>query len=115
MARPKTPEDDRLENFTVRISKKDRATIEANAEKIGLAPSEFMRVSALKRTVRVVQDSKKADPALLGALSAIGNNLNQIAERFNETRRAPAPEALNAALVELYGVFAFIRDGQGKP
>ena len=115
MARPTKPDDERLENFTVRLSKKDRATIEANAGKIGLSPSEFLRVSGLRGTVRVVKDGRKADPALLNGLIAVGNNLNQIAHRANETKEAPDSYKLSAALADLYNVFIEIREAHRKP
>ena len=90
MARPKKPDNEQLGNFTVRLSAKDRAIIDTAAEKAGVTPSEYIRLCAIRGTVRVIHDKNKADPALMLHLLAIGNNLNQIARKLNATDRAPA-------------------------
>lgn len=108
MARPKTADGAALRNFTVRLSDDDRAQIEETAANIGLNPSEYVRMCALKKTVRIVSDRKKADPELLRSLLAIGNNLNQIARKLNATDRTPAN------LDDAITVFnAFMRDKFG--
>jgi len=96
MARPKAAEGEGLRNFTVRLSDDDRAQIEKTAANIGLTPSEYVRRSALNKTVRTVPDERKPDPDLLRSLLAIGNNLNQIARKLNATDQVPAN--LNDAL-----------------
>ena len=91
MARPKTEKAKlKTEWLGFRLSIAERETIDTAAAKVDLLPSEYVRRCALNGTVRVVADKRKADPALMLNLLAIGNNLNQIARKLNATDNAPA-------------------------
>ena len=91
MARPKT-EQSKLKTawLGIRLSIAEREAIDNAAAKVALKPSEYVRRCALNGTVRVIHDKRKADPALMLNLLAIGNNLNQIARKLNATDNAPA-------------------------
>jgi hypothetical protein len=89
MARPKQHANENREPFSIRLSAAERETIGSEAKKLGLSPSEYVRLCALRGTVRIVSGSRKADPALMLNLLAIGNNLNQIARKMNAEGRAP--------------------------
>jgi hypothetical protein len=91
MARPKTEKaKQRAEWFGFRLTLAERETINSAAANVGLSPSEYVRRCAFNGTVRVIHDKRKADPALMLNLLAIGNNLNQIARKLNATDRTAA-------------------------
>jgi Bacterial mobilisation protein (MobC) len=90
MARPKKAEGDHRDQWLgFRVSASELEAIEREADRLKLSQSDYLRHCATKRTLRVVADSKKADPVLIGHLLAIGNNLNQIARKLNSTDRVP--------------------------
>ena len=110
MARPKKAQAEQMtEWLAFRLTAAQREKIEQEAQRLDLFPSAYARQCTIKGTVRVIQDGKKADPDLLKALSAIGNNIHQISKRFNETRQAPEPEALSVALADLHHLVDDIR------
>jgi uncharacterized protein (DUF1778 family) len=109
MARPKLNDNERRDDVvSFRLTETEAAGLEEAAAKAGLSLSDYARACALKNTVRIVSDRKKADPELLRLLLAIGNNLNQIARKLNATDRTPAN------LDDAIAVFnAFMRDQFG--
>jgi uncharacterized protein (DUF1778 family) len=91
MARPTMNDNERRnEIISFRLTDDEAAELETAAAKAGLLSSDYVRVCALKGTVRIVPDERKPDPELLRSLLAIGNNLNQIARKLNATDQAPA-------------------------
>lgn len=84
MARP--PKDDaekRLKRLHVRVTGRDKKTIETRAENTGLSVSEYLRRMALDGQIDITES--KADFALIRSLDRIGVNLNQITKKLNTT------------------------------
>ncbi len=64
-----------------RVTESERSQITLRAAEAGLSVSAFLRASALETAI--VKREAIADKQLLRELSAIGNNLNQIAREVN--------------------------------
>jgi len=65
----------------VRLTEREKEEIARKAHEYGISMSRFVREAALGNVLeRVVY---LVDPALLSAISRIGNNVNQIARRLN--------------------------------
>ena len=64
-----------------RVTESERSQIALRAAEAGLSLSAFLRASALETAI--VKREAIANKQLLRALSAIGNNLNQIAREVN--------------------------------
>lgn len=100
MARPrKDPADALTESLpSVRVSRSDRAKIEAKAAKAGLPVSAYLRRVAVTGKVTITNqlDGSVADAETLAALARSGNNLNQLAHHLN--RGGEVPPAFEAVL-----------------
>ena len=112
--RPPKDTDKKTEWLGFRLTPADLEKIKTAAEKVSLSPSEYVRLCAENGTIRVIPDKRKADPALLGSLLAVGNNLNQMQKKFNSTGTAPVPAALETALTELRGLLTKAGEGYGS-
>ncbi len=125
MARPrKSADEKRTEQMNTRWTLAERETLRANAARVGLDDSEFLRHRALG--IPLPSSSSSADLALIAALNAhavaltkIGNNVNQLAAATHQGRDfvqywreigaeleadlSVAREALNRALEDMDG------------
>lgn len=90
MARPRSNPAHRRRSYSLRLSDAEHALISAFARKAGLDRSAYIRLCALRGTLRIVSVPTPIDPHLLRNLILIGNNLNQIARQLNATGRRPA-------------------------
>lgn len=77
----------------IRVTPGEKMLIQAKAKKLGLPISQLLVKSALGQRVdfRVFDERMKN---LLREISAIGNNVNQIAKQFNEQKHAELFKAL---------------------
>ena len=87
MARPKKNESQtKLHVIPVRLSETQHSIVIRNAEKAGLSMAEYIRQQAVHGSInteyRIVADFPEIRK-LTRELSAIGNNMNQIARYFN--------------------------------
>lgn len=81
MGRPKSRQTPRT-TMTIRVSERERRQIEEKATATGMAPSAYIRTRALESgdiDTTIHEDRQK----LMHELSAIGNNINQIARMAN--------------------------------
>ncbi len=92
MARPKKSADEkRTEQMNTRWTLAERETLRANAVRVGLDESEYLRRRALG--IPLPSSSSSVDPALVAALNAhavalakIGKNVNQLASATHQGR-----------------------------
>lgn len=95
----------RGETVTVRLTKDERATLDALASRSGLAAGAFMRAAAFgdagPRAQRRPPADHKALRQLLGECGRVGNNLNQIARNLNAAGSVNIPELTAACAVYL--------------
>jgi hypothetical protein len=93
----------RGETVTVRLTKDERATLDALASRSGLTVGAFMRAAAFgdagPRAQRRPPADHKALRQLLGECGRVGNNLNQIARNLNTGGSADIPELTAACAV----------------
>jgi len=91
----------RGETVTVRLTKEERATLDALSSRSGMAAGAFMRAAAFGDAGPRAQRRPPADHValrqILGQCGRIGNNLNQIAKHLNAGGQPDIPE-LRAAL-----------------
>ena len=81
MGRPKSRQTPRT-TMTIRVSERERRQIEEKATATGMVPSAYIHTMALESgdiDTTIHKDSQK----LMHELSAIGNNINQIARMAN--------------------------------
>lgn len=81
MGRPKSRQAPRT-TMSIRVSERERREIEEKAAATGMAPSAYIRTMALgggNMDTTIHEDRQK----LMHELSAIGNNINQIARMAN--------------------------------
>lgn len=74
---------DKIERFELRISPEEKAILRQKAEAAGLSMAELVRAGVDAAVIKAKTGRKQADPALIGQLAKIGNNLNQIARGVN--------------------------------
>jgi hypothetical protein len=97
MARPQKPDDDRrTEQVKIRLTVAEKATLETETRKAGLALADYVRRVALGHRVGLAYGPKPADPALVTEinklalqLSALGNLANQVALYAHTERTIP--------------------------
>ena len=83
MARPRKNEEIKhTDSVRLRLTAEDRLALEKAAEATGLSMSSYLR-NLLKRRVVVAKSARQANAEAVTALLRLGNNLNQIARRFN--------------------------------
>jgi hypothetical protein len=90
----------RTARLSVKLTPTEQQALAAHAASQGATPSTFARELIFRRSAAVVAATRRNPEAaeLLRELSAIGNNLNQLAHRANETRRIASENALLVAL-----------------
>lgn len=106
MARPKKAPDERRDARLAapRVTRAEAAFVEEQAAAAGLDPAELIRRRVLGR--RVAPARSVADDSLLLEINRIGVNLNQLAQRANQSGAIRSEEALQAVLMELRTVLA---------
>ena len=82
MARPKKNSELRSHKIGVRVSEEDYARIKKKAQQANKTISSYSRESLIKGEVIQVDKTK---PQLLASLGRVGNNINQIALKVNQT------------------------------
>jgi hypothetical protein len=84
----------------IQLTPTERGELDALAARQGAPPSTLARELIFRRSVAVVAATRRNPEAaaLMRELSAIGNNLNQLAHRANEARQIEYKAALVAAL-----------------
>lgn len=88
----------RTEQITMKVTPTERTMLDARAEAAGLRLSDYARAALFGYRVNVRDPlSEKA----LFELSAIGNNINQLAKHANTTGRIDADKALENTLLVL--------------
>ncbi len=94
----------------VQLTPSERAALELAAAEAGARLSQYVRELCLRRTAEgaTVGGARRNPEAkrLLFELSAIGNNLNQLARVANTTRHAPQEADLRAAIGTLKAAMA---------
>jgi Bacterial mobilisation protein (MobC) len=109
MARP-TKKEKRDRQLNIKLTLREIDTVRARASAAGMRPVDYGRAQLLADKPAQSAASAAAphlDTLFLVQLSRIGNNLNQIARKFNLTGAHP-PAALEQLLAEIRG---FIRKG----
>ena len=96
------PESDRHESrLTIYLTSDEIARIREAADLAGMTVSAFVRGAALGTQVRA--KPTRARSALIRELSAVGNNLNQLARRAN-AGRMPVEAEIRRSLDEVLAV-----------
>lgn len=92
----------------IKLTPNERAGLEAAAAAQGAPLSAYIRALCLKRSTSIVAAAGRNPEAkaLLYELSAIGNNLNQLARRSHISGEPPAPDELEPALRALKAAIA---------
>jgi len=102
----------RTDRFTFQLTPTERHVLERGAEERGLLMAEYVRshlpVALLPNGTNHQRRRSREIVALVGELGRIGNNLNQLAHRANETRRMPEEALLRSVINELKMVFGRI-------
>ena len=88
MGRPKSRQAPRT-TMSIRVSERERREIEEKAAATGMTPSAYIRTMALEsgNVDMTIHDDRQK---LMHELSAIGNNINQIARMANSLFPIPA-------------------------
>jgi hypothetical protein len=97
--RPKKPPAEKRSSFTVWLNDREVKTIEEKAERAGLRRAVYLRRAALDRDMLPAGAQSERDQ-LINELSAVGNNLNQIARHLNKGGGAD-PKRLDETLAQL--------------
>ena len=100
----------RTVHLGVQLTPTERAELDAAAAHVGARPSQYVRELCFRRTAEAatVGGARRNPEAklLLFELSAVGNNLNQLARIANTTRRAPQEAELRATIEVLKAAMA---------
>jgi hypothetical protein len=92
----------RTASLRLQLTPSERAKLEQGAAKAGTHLSEYVRELCLRRTgASAVVGGAKRDPVtrdLVFQMTAIGNNLNQLARNSNSTKAAPQLFELQIAI-----------------
>jgi len=100
----------RTRSIGIKLTPTERAEFEAAAEEIGVPLSAYVRELAIKRSPQVagmVRRNPQAK-ALLREISAIGNNINQLARHANAQNELPSLSVLKTATAALRDALAHI-------
>lgn len=73
--------------FTMKVTEEEKAKWQTLAKSYNLNLSELVRHKLNNTALKNRKKIKTADPNLVRAVNAIGNNLNQIARRVNENEK----------------------------
>jgi len=83
----------RSEKMTVQLTPSERAALEKSAQRAGAPLSQYARELCLRRSAaaEVVAGTRRSPEAraLMNQLTAVGNNLNQLARVANTGKAAP--------------------------
>ncbi len=82
----KSEEEKYSENFFIRCTKAEKDAIELEAESFEMSQSRFLVAKALNARRVLTREELKIASTVVGELSRISNNLNQIAKGVNSTR-----------------------------
>lgn len=84
----------------IQLTPTERAALDAAAAQAGALPSSYAREMLFRRSAAVVAATRRhpQSAALMRELSAIGNNLNQLAHQANAAGYVRSEDALLAAL-----------------
>jgi hypothetical protein len=84
----------------IQLTPSERDELDAAATKQGATVSAYTRECLFRRSAAIVAATRRNPEAaaLMRELSAIGNNLNQIARQLNTTGEMRDPAMLDAAL-----------------
>lgn len=97
--RPKKAPSERRDNYTVRLNEAERKEAEQKADDAGLRFGVYLRRAALDQEMLSAGAQTERDK-LINELSAVGNNLNQIARHLNKGGGL-SPERLDDTLAQL--------------
>jgi hypothetical protein len=102
----------RTRSLGVKLTPSERAELEAAATAEGVPLSAYVRELCLRRPPTVVAATRRNPEAkaLMFELSAIGNNLNQLARRANIHDALPERDELDATLAALKKAIARVLD-----
>lgn len=92
----------RTERITIRLTPSEASRIVTLSEKLCISPSEYIRKRTLGRKL-VVREYQAPSFQVINELKALGNNLNQIARKFNENRTV-SPARLDHLLEKIEAV-----------
>lgn len=111
MGRPSTDDGGRTERVYVRLTTAEAAALADRAAAAGLSVSDYVRTTALGAD----PTRRRAMPAdvaqVVRHLSAVGNNLNQLARACNQSGTAPLPPVLEHACGEVVRIIRELSDG----
>jgi hypothetical protein len=110
MGRP-TKKEKRDQQLNIKLTLREIASVRAGASKAGMRAVDYGRAKLFAdRPFQAARAAAHLDTLFLVQLSRIGNNLNQMARKFNQTGVSPPPalEDLLSAIREL------IRKGSGN-
>jgi hypothetical protein len=82
----KSEQEKYSENFFIRCTKAEKNAIELEAESFEMSQSRFLVAKALNARRVLTREELKIASTVVGELSRISNNLNQIAKGVNSTR-----------------------------
>jgi predicted transcriptional regulator len=105
---------------TIRLTRDERAALNAAAEASGLGPSSYARRATMRavgreaRVRRLPDGLAQAIGHALGDIGRVGNVVNQLARHAHVGGRVP-PEALDACRVELARLTAAIMALRKEP
>lgn len=104
MGRP-TKKEKRDQQLNIKLTLREIASVRARASAAHLQPVDYGRAQLLadKPGQRAAKAAHHLDTLFLVQLSRVGNNLNQIARKFNQTGAHP-PAALEQLLAEIRGL-----------
>jgi Bacterial mobilisation protein (MobC) len=97
----------RTARLNIKLSPTEQAELRTSAARHGARPSAYARELLFRRSAAVVASTRRNPeaaallPAITGLgeeISRVGNNLNQLARRANETGHITAEHALSGAL-----------------
>ena len=101
--RPRKGEKERLiDHLHVRLTIRERAKLDAEARKLGLSMSRYVRRLIDKRRPSERRNGAPPSPATVSVLNRMGNNLNQLARHANARGDlAPVAKHLDDVLAKL--------------
>jgi Bacterial mobilisation protein (MobC) len=114
MARPRADYtgERRTGYFGFQLTPSERRILEHGAEQRGVTMAEYVRsfLPLATRPKREAQRQRRSreSAAIVGELGRIGNNLNQLARRANETGRIPELALLEPVTAGLKAAFSRI-------
>lgn len=113
---PKKPH--RTKRIALRVSEEEHQILEEKAKKLGVTVSDFLRLMSSKNVELSGREStkitrppyNKIDPLFAAEISAIGNNINQIARALNQVKFTDDLIDKTELLAELIGINRMLKD-----